>query len=150
VTISLPATVRFWVKVEKTETCWLWTGARNNTGYGSFKAEKYPSRKTVTAHRWAYEDLVGPIPNGLTLDHLCKVRHCVNPAHLEPITLRGNIERGNGKMAKQQRQTHCIHGHLLQGSNLRLEVDSRGRQHRKCRTCYMARSKRRYYASKSH
>lgn len=69
--------------------CWLWSGALHN-GYGGFFADGQRWR----VHRWSYEFLVGPIPEGLHLDHLCRVRHCVNPAHLEPVTNQENIRRG--------------------------------------------------------
>lgn len=70
--------------------CWLWTGARQKEGYGRVKHED----KTPLTHRLAYELLVGPIPSGLHLDHLCRVRRCINPEHLEPVTQQENIRRG--------------------------------------------------------
>jgi hypothetical protein len=69
--------------------CWLWTGYVDRHGYGQFKGAKQGS-----AHRWSYEYHAGPIPEGLQLDHLCRVRSCVNPAHLEPVTCRVNVSRG--------------------------------------------------------
>lgn len=78
----------FWAKVEKTSTCWLWTAGRTTGGYG----QCYSPAKGY-AHRTAYELLVGAIPYGMTLDHLCRVRHCVNPAHLEPVTSAENTRR---------------------------------------------------------
>ncbi len=81
---------RFWAKVEKTDGCWLWTGAENGRGYGTFWSEGM----VVRAHRWAYGHLAGPIPDGLDLDHLCRVKSCVNPDHLEPVTHRVNVRRG--------------------------------------------------------
>lgn len=86
---------RFWPKVDKTSTCWLWTGAltlasnKHVGGYGRFRVGAQMRR----AHRYAYELLVGPIPAGLDLDHLCNNRRCVNPAHLEPVTRAVNISR---------------------------------------------------------
>ena len=80
---------RFWSHVDITEDCWLWT-ASTNFGYGQFYAHK----RNYRPHRYAYELLVGEVPDGLVLDHLCRVRHCVNPAHLEPVTHRTNINRG--------------------------------------------------------
>jgi hypothetical protein len=88
---------RFWAKVEKTDGCWFWRARIIATGYGSFSLD---GRK-VMAHRFAYELLVGPIPEDLELDHLCRVRHCVNPAHLEPVTHRENILRGMRAAAQQ-------------------------------------------------
>jgi len=78
---------RFFTKVEVGD-CWLWVGATDR-GYGKF----YPHRKTVRAHRWLYEQLVGPVPAGMDLDHLCRVRACVNPDHLEVVTRSVNLAR---------------------------------------------------------
>lgn len=79
---------RFWAKVNKTGDCWLWTGWRTN-GYGRFTT----NGKNWRAHRFAFEEMRGPIPEGLQLDHLCRVRHCVNPDHLEPVTRQQNMLR---------------------------------------------------------
>lgn len=76
------AVVRFFEKVEKTRTCWLWTAAKNPKGYGKFAPQ--PNR-SVLAHRWSYEYAKGPIPEGMTLDQVCRVRECVNPDHLEVV-----------------------------------------------------------------
>ena len=84
---------RFWSKVDKNGPggCWLWTASLNNRGYGRFGPTG--QRKLVRAHRWAYEAVVGPIPDGLVIDHLCGVKRCVNPAHLEPVTNFENLRR---------------------------------------------------------
>lgn len=87
-TTELPQT--FWAKVEKTDTHWLWTGAHQSRGYGSFAI----AGKTYQAHRLAYETAYGPIPDGLTIDHLCRVPSCVNPEHLEAVSLAENNRRG--------------------------------------------------------
>ena len=79
---------RFWSKVNKTDTCWIWTAAKNQDGHGRFR-----HGRLVLAHRFAYELLVGPIPKGLDLDHLCQNPACVNPAHLEPVTRKENTRR---------------------------------------------------------
>src|SRR5688500_4996363 len=86
----LDPAVLFWAKVDKTSTCWLWTGARHPLGYGHVR---YGNR-TSAAHRVAWELINGPIPEGLTLDHLCRVPACVRPDHLEPVTHRENVRRG--------------------------------------------------------
>lgn len=80
----------FWQKVQKTDTCWLWTGAHLPLGYGTFRRKG----KTMFSHRFAYEQLVGPIPPRFDLDHLCRVPACVNPAHLEAVTHAENCRRG--------------------------------------------------------
>ena len=121
---------RFWLKVEKTETCWLWTAGRVWNGYGQFKV----AGRHVYAHRFAYELLVGPIPEGLTIDHLCRVRHCVNPAHLEPVTSRENTLRGDTPAARNAAKTHCPQGHPLEAGNLRLSELRRGG--RACLICH--------------
>jgi len=120
---------RFVAKVTFTDECWLWTGARFSNGYGSF----WLLGKSVGAHRVAYELWRGPIPEGLHLDHLCRVRHCVNPDHLEPVTVRENLSRSP---VHQMNYTHCVHGHPLSGDNLYLW---NGR--RKCRECNRRRSR---------
>ena len=100
---------RFWSKVDKDGPggCWLWTASQNGYGYGKFKAP----HAFVASHRYAYELLVGPIPDGLQIDHLCRNRACVNPAHLEPVTQRVNLMRGNTLASINARKTHCIRGH---------------------------------------
>ena len=81
----------FWSRVEKTaDGCWLWTSTIVWNGYGQFRIDN----RRVYAHRFAYEQVNGTIPAGLDLDHLCRVRRCVNPAHLEPVTRRENLRRG--------------------------------------------------------
>lgn len=99
------AECRLWSKVDRTEGCWFWTGALSSDGYGHLKSE---GGRVVVAHRMSYELLVGPIPEGLQLDHLCRVRRCVNPEHLEPVTNRENVHRG---MKGYHNRTTCKHGH---------------------------------------
>jgi hypothetical protein len=98
---------RFWSKVDKTDGCWFWTAGKASNGYGRFKLNGKPQ----AAHRVAYELLIGPIPDGMTLDHLCRIRHCVNPMHLEPVTGRENTLRGNNIAARNAHKTHCPNGH---------------------------------------
>lgn len=85
----VPDRDRFDAQVERTDTCWLWTGNKTPAGYGRF----WLNGRNVQAHRAAYEFHIGPIADGLTIDHLCRVTSCVNPAHMEPVTLAENIRR---------------------------------------------------------
>lgn len=117
-----------------TDGCWLWTGTSGAGGYGVVQIA-VGSRARTTAHRLVYELLVGPIPEGKQLDHLCRVRNCVNPAHVEPVTIRENVLRGVGPSAANARKTHCPKGHPLAGDNL----VTRPRGGRECRTCHRAR-----------
>jgi hypothetical protein len=127
---------RFWAKVRKTDTCWLWTASGDRNGYGLF----WNGDKLVYAHRYAYELLVGPIPAGLTIDHLCETPACVWPTHLEPVMLAVNILRGNGPTAINARKTHCPQRHPLLGGNLYIRPDGSGRD---CLTCRRVRNRRR-------
>lgn len=125
---------RFWAKVNKTESCWLWTGALYSNGYGHFRVQLH-SGLSPLAHRWAYMQLVGLIPEGLELDHLCRVRNCVNPAHLEPVIHRENQRRGEGACAIHARKTHCPQGHPYDETNTSV---SGGKRY--CRTCKRTRA----------
>ena len=122
--------LRFWSKVRFTDTCWLWTGFAHGRGggYGNFAMG---NKREVQAHRWAYEFCVGPIPEGLQLDHLCRVRLCVLPDHLEPVTGRVNTLRGVGACAVNARKTHCTNGHEFSIEN----TYRRKEGGRRCRTC---------------
>ncbi|KKL58908.1 hypothetical protein LCGC14_2220650 [marine sediment metagenome] len=130
-----PSEERFWSKVVFPEDsdCWLWAASINNNGYGEFWAgDKY-----VKAHRWAYEYLIGPIPAGLTIDHLCRNRPCVNPAHMEAVTHAENVRRG-ARAAAFRNKTHCPRGHPYSEENTYITASG----WRRCRACnrdYMRR-----------
>jgi hypothetical protein len=130
---------RFWEKVDKSGECWLWTAGKESEGYGRFKL----NGKGCKAHRISYELEVGPIPEGLQIDHLCRVRHCVNPEHLEAVTQRENILRGVGITARHAQATHCPQGHEYNEANTYTN-----RQERSCRVCNRVRHRVRYHRSK--
>lgn len=117
--------------IKEKHECWPWIGYRSKYGHAQMTVDG----RTASAHRFAYELFIGKIPPGLHIDHLCRNPGCVNPFHLEAVPQRINTLRGNGKTARQARQTHCIRGHPLSGSNLRTVVDKRGSVHRSCKTC---------------
>jgi hypothetical protein len=117
--------------------CWTWLGALDADGYGKYVLPRdghWKQRRYLRPHRLAYEEFVGPIPEGLTLDHRCRNRACINPSHLEPVPSVENVMRGEGAGAKNARKTHCKSGHPLAGDNLVLTT-YRGRAWRACRTC---------------
>jgi len=94
---------RFWSQVDSTASCCLWTGHRNRDGYGQFKVTvEVGHYRTVRAHRWAWEATHGPVPAGLTLDHLCGQTACVRPDHLEPCTNAENLRRRHARRRAQQ------------------------------------------------
>ena len=133
---------RFWSKVGYTDYdgCWRWKGTISDTGYGVLSINHKPNY----AHRLAYQFMIGQIPEGLTLDHLCRNRTCVNPAHLEPVTAGENVLRGNSLNAINKRKTICVHGHPLSGDNLYTRPDNGNRQCKTCKAITIRRWWRRY------
>lgn len=119
--------LRFWSKVHKTSSCWIWFAGKNQKGYGLFHVS---SGKTQAAHRFSWEQLNGPVPKGLELDHLCRVRHCVNPAHLELVTHVENVRRGDAGI-NMASKTHCPQGHPYDEKNTYVHNNG-GRACRKC------------------
>lgn len=110
--------------------CWIWGGALNDGGYGVFRLSGSDGAMT-RVHRFAYELLVGPIPEGLELDHTCRIHPCANPAHLEPTTQKVNTLRGVSPMAENARKKKCPQGHLYDEANTYVGADG----HRQCLTC---------------
>lgn len=113
-------------RLDKTGECWIWQGTTKPMGYGTIHYDKKPR----LVHRLNYQLLVGEIPVGLELDHLCRNRACANPEHLEPVEHRVNIKRS--PICGKPKQTHCIHGHEMFESEKGL---------RYCKTCKKIRDK---------
>lgn len=113
------------VKIQETP-CWIWPGY-TVSGY----AVKKLNKRRFLVHRETYTTLVGAIPLGKQLDHLCRTRACVNPFHLEPVTVKENVLRGEGPTARHARQTRCIKGHALAYSNLYIRPNG-GRSCKRC------------------
>lgn len=119
--------------VDEVTGCWNWTGPINYDGYAYARID---GGRPCRVHRAYYERLVGPIPEGLVIDHLCRNRRCVNPAHLQPVTNRENLLRGIGIAAVAASRTHCPQGHEYSPENT--YVSPRG-GYRQCRACDVIR-----------
>lgn len=136
---------RFWLMVDKAEGCWPWTGhTGSDNGYGIWHTREDGKRKVWRAHIYSYISLVGPVPDGLTLDHLCHAvdtsceggptcphRRCVNPEHMEPVPRGVNVLRGVGPAAMNARKTHCPNDHEYTPENTRINKYG----YRSCRSC---------------
>lgn len=118
--------------------CREWTHTRTPAGYGNV----WQSGKRSLAHRLSFETFIGPIPDGLQLDHTCRNRLCINPAHLEPVTNRENTLRGVGETAQNAAKTHCIRGHDLSGPNMLVRPNGT----RRCRVCQRMRQSPAYHS----
>ena len=142
-TRGLIAMARWWAYVDMEshpeDECWRWVGPMGKFGYGYFTAD---GRRTV-AHRFGYEALVDPVPVELDLDHLCRRRECVNPAHLEPVTRQENIRRGESHAGQNARKTHCKYGHPFDEENTRFNRNGS----RTCKACAHLNYERRKAAS---
>lgn len=144
--VGVPAVARFWSKVNKSGpmptvgnvqgACWQWTKGTIPSGYGSFHVSR---TKTVGAHRYAWEALHGPIPDDLTIDHLCRNKQCVNPDHMEVVTRGVNTLRAIDIGARNRHKTHCSNGHEYTPENTRIKAD----KSRRCRTCDRERESKR-------
>lgn len=110
---------RFWNKVNKTNSCWLWTACCKENGYGQFHLKW---RNPIGAHVFSFILSGKKIPDGYELDHLCRVKNCVNPDHLEAVTPKVNTLRSNGITAKNHNKTHCILGHEFDSKNTHIRV----------------------------
>lgn len=129
----VPLVDRLFAKVDAGGDCWLWTGGKSKAGYGTISRGRLADGH-VYAHRAAYEILVGPIPDGLVLDHLCRVRHCCNPDHLEPVSIGTNVDRGSRRLPKN----HCARDHEMTPENTYLNSGKRT-----CRECVRIKKRER-------
>lgn len=135
---------RTWAKVDKNGPtpdyaphlgpCWIWTGSRNQHGYGKTSL----NGKLLPAHRFTWEDTNGPIPDGLVIDHLCRVPPCVNPSHLEPVSTKENLRRGMSPSAVMGRTNICRRGHCLTDATISIEGGFR-----RCKECRAESARRR-------
>jgi len=136
---------RFWRKVDKNGPinldlgpCWQWLGKPHRSGYGRHKA----ADGVVYAHRFSYELNVGPIPEDLQIDHLCRNTMCVRPDHLESVTGKENVLRSDAPTAIHARKTLCDAGHPLSGDNLHVyKIRATGTFGRRCRACGAERAR---------
>jgi HNH endonuclease len=128
---GLPPKDRFWARVDASGPCWTWTGGRTANGYGRFGIT---ASNQELAHRFAWIILVGPIPEGLQLDHLCRVRLCVNPDHLEPVTPQENWLRSHTPVGRVSPLGECRRGHPFDEENTYLYKGVRS-----CKTCRKVR-----------
>lgn len=119
--------------------CWLWIGSVNNCGYGKI----YHKNKSIGAHRFSYQHFIGPIPDNLVPDHLCRVRCCVNPSHMRLVSSKENILAGVGPAAINARKTHCLRGHSLDASNVYIRPGVYGRYCRECKRIRRSNYKKR-------
>lgn len=126
---------RLWSKIGMGENgCWEWLGNKNDNGYGLLKV----NGKQLRVHRLTYNEVIGPIPEGLMPDHLCRNRGCVNPFHLEPVTNKINVMRGSGLTAQNAQKTHCPSGHPYIYENLYIHNSQRH-----CKICRKLRDRSR-------
>ena len=117
--------------------CWEWQKSKQSEGYGVLRLVVDGKSKLCYAHRTSYEQFVGPIPEGFVIDHLCRNRCCINPAHLEVVTFAENCLRGTGSPAKKARRNHCDKGHEYNPENTRMNGTVR-----MCLTCALAAKER--------
>lgn len=147
----MSAEERFWIRVEKTDGCWLWTGATSKNGYGQIVVDG----RQIGAHCYAYTLLVGPIPEGSEIDHVChnadpacpggqcQHRRCIRPDHLEPVAHAVNVVRGSSPSARAYRSGVCRNGHPKTPENWELG-------HRRCRICNSQEVTRRQFETTTH
>lgn len=143
---------RVWshVSPDPNSGCWLWDASLDGRGYGQINVGYVGGGKTRRvilrrSHRVMYELVKGPIPDGMPLDHLCRVRSCINPDHLEPVTTAENLRRGTSSAAVSARAakiTHCVNGHPFSGANLSMDTVRGKPRQRVCLTCRRERQRK--------
>ena len=126
-----PPEQRFMRYIRESDGCWIWIGG-NNGKYGVFYAGPDETPMRPYAHRWSYEHFIGPIPDGLEINHKCETPLCVLPAHLEAVTTKENMNYGNHPAAVKARQTHCKRGHEFTAKNTYIKPNGT----RSCRECH--------------
>lgn len=144
-------TERLLSKVELKDGCWEWTGGKIPRGYGHMNITYAPKmHRHEYTHRLSYELFVGPIPEGMCIDHLCRNPSCCKPSHLEVVTFRENIARRvqtnwNGRARRRRIQVGdtCLYGHLIEGENVYIDK-SYGDHRVRCRICVSAVWRRKY------
>ena len=136
---------RFWSKVAKTETCWIWMGCIEKSGYGRFRERlEDGTYRSEYAHIYAYKESNRTIEDGKVLDHIeCENRACIRPDHLEPKTIGENVLRGKSIPAQNARKNKCVLGHEFSKENTYCYRDSQGYDHRQCFTCMRRRESQR-------
>jgi hypothetical protein len=132
---DLPPNMRSKVRLSTVSDCWVWTGSKQKAGYGHVRRPGKPNADRrgsgiELAHRYAHEAVLGPIPEGHHVDHLCRNHACVNPAHLETVPPRENYRRG-----RAARSTHCVAGHELTYANTYVDLNGRA-----CKACIQVRT----------
>ena len=127
---------RFWSRVRKTDGCWTWEGPVGSHGYGMF----YYLNSCTVSHRWSYEALVGPIPEGHQLDHLCRNTVCCRPGHLEPVLPGENLRRATPYRASRNR-SRCKNGHELVEGSFTIRIQD-GNEAFRCKICDAEKSRR--------
>lgn len=138
--------VRFWRSIQATsaEGCWSWIGPRNSYGYGRLM-ESVGKRKCkqLMAHRFSYEQVIGQIEEGMTVDHTCRNKSCVNPAHMEIVSRGENSKRSYSKNMNAMRDKTCTMGHKIEEGNIVKEIRNNGKERLRCLICSRNRGRKR-------
>lgn len=133
-------------RIKHVGDCWVWTGKVNHEGYARIRVLGHSAKWAI--HRASYEVFIGPIPDDLTIDHLCRNPSCINPAHLEPVTMETNIRRGFGIGMRYAARDQCCKGHPFVEGSYNIAPNGIGGFFRRCLICRREKEKQRYYAGK--